>query len=212
MRHRHNLRTATTHLCFRLLPVVVNSVRRISKSPSKIWCCNDATRGQSARPGSRSATLRYILRLGSLVTSGRLRRPPGSAWLGGFRPIPAQFGGMPAKRVSLAARKRRTCPEAAFGAVQARGRRPGSGNLPAGLRFGAARVGRGNPRGEPPWLFITAVRLAWPRRQTDTGPPLANTSASAPEKVAPFIRRTRLVRLPRCTGRPKRASAKRRRS
>ena len=40
-------------LCFRLLPVVVNSVRHPSKSPSKIWCCNDATRGQSARPGSR---------------------------------------------------------------------------------------------------------------------------------------------------------------
>ena len=53
LRHRHNLRTATTPLCFRLLPVVVNSVRRSSKSPSKIWCCNDATRGQSARPGSR---------------------------------------------------------------------------------------------------------------------------------------------------------------
>ena len=51
--HRHNLRTAATPLCFRLLPVVVNSVRRSSKSPSKIWCCNDATRGQSARRGSR---------------------------------------------------------------------------------------------------------------------------------------------------------------
>ena len=37
----------------RLLPVVMNSVRRSSKSPSKIWCCNDATRGQSARRGSR---------------------------------------------------------------------------------------------------------------------------------------------------------------
>jgi hypothetical protein len=53
LRHRHNRRTATIPLCFRLLPVVVNSVRRSSKSPSKIWCCNDATRGQSARRGSR---------------------------------------------------------------------------------------------------------------------------------------------------------------
>src|ERR1700693_2732652 len=46
-----NLSSHPCPLCFRLLPVVVNSVRRSSKSPSEIWCCNDATRGQSARRG-----------------------------------------------------------------------------------------------------------------------------------------------------------------
>jgi hypothetical protein len=123
-----------------------------------------------------------------------------------------------AQRRLLGPVPRRSCPglarrpsniggnEAGPGRPEADGRDQETSGPALRLGLGHAACSARNPSGEPLWLFITLSGWHRPCRQTDT------ERRRTHRRPQPRLRHTRLVRLPRCTGRAKRASAKRRRS